>query len=344
MKICEIVASYGDGGLENHFVELCNGLAEKGHEVHVIIPLAFIDRFSDAIIVHRLPLHLSRRNIILLWQLFRTIKIIQPEIIHAHAGKGAELLSSFKRFIPYPCVATVHNNRKNLRCYFKMDAVIGVSNGVLDVLTHPQQKVVYNGVNLPNITMTKSDLIKKFNLSGKRPVIMAIGRFVDAKGFDILINAWQGIDADLLIIGDGPLKGECSAQIEELNLTKSVHLAGFIDNANSLITAADFIVISSRREGFNYVMAEALFQSIPVISTDVPAPNEILPKDYLVPVADSKALHTLLKHCLDNPDTLTSDYQAVFEWAQQTLSLDGMVSNTEKVFNDLIASSSTNKN
>ena len=344
MKICEIVASYGDGGLENHFVELCNGLAANGHEVHVIIPLAFIDRFSDDIIVHRLPLHLSRRNLILLWKLYNAIQNIQPNLIHAHAGKATGLLSSFKRFIPYPCVATVHNNRKNLRGYLKMDAVIGVSNGVLEMLTHPHKKVVYNGVTLPSTTLAKPAIIKKFNLSGKRPIVMAIGRLVDAKGFDILIDAWQEIDADLLIIGDGPLKDDLSAQIEKLNLTKSVHLTGFVDNANALITAADFIVISSRREGFNYVMAEALFQSIPVISTDVPAPNEILPKDYLVPVADSKALHRLLKHCLNNPTTLTSDFQTVFNWAQKTLSLDGMVSNTERVFNDMISSTSNNEN
>jgi len=344
MKICEIVASYGDGGLENHFVELCNGLAAKGHEVHVIIPLAFIDRFSEGIIVHRLPLHLSRRNLGLLWKLLRIIKHINPDIIHTHANKSAELISKIKTFISKPCVATLHNIKKNLNGFKKMDAVIGVSQGVLEALSHARKQVVYNGVSLPNSSFSRTAILEKFKLSGQRPIIMAIGRLVEAKGFDILIDAWLGIEADLLIIGDGPLKGEFSAQIEKSNLAQYVHLTGFVDNANSLITAADFIVISSRREGFNYVMAEALFQSIPVISTDVPAPNEILPNDYLVPVADNKALHTLLKYCLDNPAKLASDYQTVFDWAQQTLSLDGMVSNTERIFNDMMASTSNNKN
>ncbi|MBE0440425.1 MAG: glycosyltransferase [Gammaproteobacteria bacterium] len=339
MKICEIVASHGEGGLENHFVELCNGLAARGHEVHAIIPLAFTNLFSDGVIVHKLSFHLSRRNIVLLWHLFKTIKDINPDIIHSHASKGVDLMAIIKRYLPCPCIATIHNIKKQLRGYLKMDAVIGVSNGVLETVTSPVKRVIYNGVKQPSSTLSREAIVEKFNLSGQRPIVMAIGRLVDAKGFDVLINAWQGIDADLLIIGDGPLQTALTAQLKMLELDKNVHLIGFVENASALIVAAEFIVISSRREGFNYVMAEALFQSIPVISSDVPAPNEILPKNYLFPVADSHALHNCLQRCLNNPDVLASDYQTVFSWAQRTLSLEGMIASTEQLFNEVIASS-----
>jgi glycosyltransferase involved in cell wall biosynthesis len=114
MKICEIVASLGEGGLESHVVELCNGLADKGHEVHVIIPPAFTKQFSAKVTTHIIPLHLSRWNVMLLWRLYKEIKLISPDVVHTHASKGAGLIASIKRFISYPCVATIHNKKKQL--------------------------------------------------------------------------------------------------------------------------------------------------------------------------------------------------------------------------------------
>lgn len=328
MKICEIVASLGEGGLESHFVELCNGMADKGHEVHAIIPPGFSKQFNAEVNIHVIPLQLSRWNVVLLWRLYKEIKLISPDIVHTHASKGAALIASIKRFISYPCVASIHNKKKQLKSYQKMDAVIGVSAGILKDMNHPVKKVIFNGVNLPLSPISRDDVIRRFSLSGNRPIVMSIGRLVEAKGFDMLIDAWQAIDADLLLIGDGPLKSKLDNQMQALNLASTVHLTGFIDNASAIVGAADFIVISSRREGFNYVMAEALCQSVPVISTDVPAPNEIIPKQYLVEVGDSHAMHDLLSKSLANLDMMHADYLPTFKWSKQALSMDGMVEET----------------
>lgn len=328
MRICEVIASLGEGGLENHVVELCNGLVDKGHEVHVIIPRDFTKQFNAKVTTHIIPLHLSRWNIVLLWRLYKEIKMISPDVVHTHASKGAGLIASIKRFVSYPCIATIHNKKKKLKSYQKMDAVIGVSAGILKDMNHPIKKVIFNGVNLPANPVSRDEIIRRFSLTGNRPIVMSIGRLVEAKSFDMLIDAWQDIDADLLLIGDGPLKSKLDNQIKALNLTSSIHLTGFIDNASALVGAADFIVISSQREGFNYVMAEALCQSIPVISTDVPAPNEIIPKQYLVAVGDSHAMHHLLSKSLANLDMIRADYQPIFNWSKQSLSMDGMVVET----------------
>ena len=328
MKICEIVASYGEGGLENHFIELCNGLAAEGHEVHAVIPNEFIKPFDCKVIIHKVPFHLSRKNVILLWRFYKAIKCINPDVIHTHASKATSLMASIKNFISCPSVATIHGKKQEISSYLKMDAVIGVSSDVLKDLDHPNKKVIFNGVKCPSIKVVRDEVVKRFNLIGSRPIIMSIGRLVEVKNFDMLINAWQGVDADLLLIGDGPLKSKLNNQIQALNLASSIHLTGFIDNASALIGAADFIVISSQREGFNYVMAEALCQSIPVISTDVPAPNEIIPKQYLVEVGNSGAMHDLLSESLANLDMMHLGYKDTFSWSAQALSIEAMISET----------------
>jgi glycosyltransferase involved in cell wall biosynthesis len=332
MKICELIASNGNGGLESHFVDLCNGLAAKGHQVNVIVPQNFSGIFSHNIIIHHLHLNKSRRNLFLLWSLYKTIHHIAPDIVHGHASKGANLLAMIKRFIPYPCVATIHNIKSNLNGYKKMDAVIGVSKGVLAQFTHPTKELIYNGLDVKSTQHSQSKLVDLCKQSISRPIILSIGRLVEAKDFAMLINAWQGIDADLAIVGDGPLRKSLENQIESLNLSSSIHLLGYVNNASSLIKSADLIVISSKREGFNYVMAEALLQQKPVLSTDVPAPNEILPKQFLTPPADSIAMHDKIEQCLADLDSVNAEFETLYNWSQKTFSLESMVSATENFF------------
>ncbi|MDF1588100.1 MAG: glycosyltransferase [Gammaproteobacteria bacterium] len=343
MKICEIIASQGKGGLENHFVDLCNGLASRGHEVHVIASPLFSGHFDSSITIHKIPLHWSRRNPLLLFRLYRALKQITPDIVHTHASKGAELLASIKRFFSYPVISTIHNIKKRISGYIEMDAVIGVSQGLLNQFPHPRKRVIYNGLNLSGDIISKTALRSRFNLPANRPIAISIGRLVEAKDFAMLIDAWQGINADLLIIGDGPLQSSLQSQLEALNLESTVHLTGFIDKASTLISAADLVIISSEREGFNYVLAEALLQSKPVLSTDVPAPNEVLPKHYLVPIADSRAMHNKIQHCIANLDSVNNDFQELYQRAKETFTLDSMVISTERYLGEVIQDYSKRK-
>ena len=67
-------------------------------------------------------------------------------------------------------------------------------------------------------------------------------------------------------------------------------LLGPRDPALDYIRAADLTVISSRNEGFSYAFAEALLEKTPVVSTNVPIPNEVLPQQYLCAVENVEAI------------------------------------------------------
>src|SRR5690606_4424244 len=86
---------------------------------------------------------------------------------------------------------------------------------------------------------------------------IAIGRLVPAKGLDLLVEAWQGIDANLWIVGDGPEKLLLESRIQQLNLSEKIQLLGHRDDINDLLQQADFLVISSRNEGGPYTLSEA---------------------------------------------------------------------------------------
>ncbi|MFJ8526936.1 glycosyltransferase [Bacillus sp. NPDC094106] len=114
------------------------------------------------------------------------------------------------------------------------------------------------------------------------PLIIAAGRLTYQKSFDYLIRCHarlisKGVNHRLVILGEGEEKVNLLRLIKELNMEKSVFLAGFQDNPYSWIKKADIFVLSSRFEGFGMVIAEAMALGIPIISTDCPSgPAEIL--------------------------------------------------------------------
>lgn len=110
--------------------------------------------------------------------------------------------------------------------------------------------------------------------------VVAVGRFVEAKGFDRLIAAMKRlldshVECSLTIVGDGALKSEMEAFAAQLGLA-NICFAGSQANPYPYIANADLLVCSSRFEGYNLTVAEALILGIPVLSTRCTGPVEIL--------------------------------------------------------------------
>tara|TARA_R110001583_G_scaffold7158_6_gene35667 strand:- start:13361 stop:14452 length:1092 start_codon:yes stop_codon:yes gene_type:complete len=121
----------------------------------------------------------------------------------------------------------------------------------------------------------------------RNKVVISVGRYTEQKGFDMLVDAWASISADirqdwrLKIIGpNGSAKPLLQAQVEQLSEC-NIELAGpYIDMAE-VYDNADAYVMSSRYEGFGLTLIEAMSSGLPVIAFDCPmGPGEILDKQY----------------------------------------------------------------
>ena len=92
-----------------------------------------------------------------------------------------------------------------------------------------------------------------------------------AKGFDRLINVHarlikEGIEHDLVLIGEGEEKASLLQQCRQSGVSNSVHFLGFQSNPYKYVAAADLYVNSSRAEGLPLLVAEALIPGKPGIS------------------------------------------------------------------------------
>lgn len=142
------------------------------------------------------------------------------------------------------------------------------------------------------------------------PLAISAGSLQPWKGFADAIKAIailrdRGVDLRLLILGEGPQRGELEELIAALRLSDRVRLAGHVDNVLKYFASGDLFVLSSHVEGLPNVLVEAMMCGLPVVATDCPTgPREVLQSGrfgILVPVADPAGLADGIGRALGQP-------------------------------------------
>jgi glycosyltransferase involved in cell wall biosynthesis len=173
-------------------------------------------------------------------------------------------------------------------------------------------RVIYHGTDL-----------RRFGLEAaptpwERPVVLAAGRLVHKKGFEVLIEACRillerGVDCECRIVGEGPSEGHLKALIAQAGLEDRVTLAGYVPHekmrqqyrrATVFVCPSVFTMVGDR-DSLPNVLVEAMAMSLPVVATNVSAIPEAvthMETGILVPDEAPKALATALWRLLtDEP-------------------------------------------
>jgi len=102
--------------------------------------------------------------------------------------------------------------------------------------------------------------------------VLAVGRLVPAKGFDVLLEAWRNVMAQspgwrLEIVGEGPERRALEAQAATMGIGADISLPGTRTDIETAYRDASIFCLSSRYEGFGLVLLEAMAHGLPVVST-----------------------------------------------------------------------------
>jgi glycosyltransferase involved in cell wall biosynthesis len=142
------------------------------------------------------------------------------------------------------------------------------------------------------------------------PVLGVVGRLSREKGHRFLIAAMPEIvaqepQAQLLIVGSGPLESEVRAQVEALSLTEHVRLLGHIRDVQDAFIRMDMLVVPSLSDAFPLVLVEGMMMQLPVVGSRVGGIPEIIvagETGLLVPPGDSTALARACRYLLSHPE------------------------------------------
>jgi glycosyltransferase involved in cell wall biosynthesis len=234
-----------------------------------------------------------------------------------------------------------------------MDHIVCVSQGQADKVLRSgtpagRVSVMYNAVRLDRFDVP-SDISYRHRLESMFPnkpklIVGAAGRLSPEKGFDILIAAAgqlvkAGINAGIVIFGEGFLRESLQKQIDALGIQQSVVLAGFTDQLDQYMGHFDLFVQSSHTEGMPSVLLEAMSARTAVAATRVGGTGELVVEGstgLMMPPNDSNALAEAMQKILSNDNLRRTMGENGRQRVQQSFSLEAQVEAYWELFRRLI--------
>lgn len=173
-------------------------------------------------------------------------------------------------------------------------------------------RLIYNSLTFRSRTEGLVPMVSPYKL-------LAVGRFVHTKGFDVLFNALallqqEGFACHLTLVGGGGFQGPfLRMQRKRLKLEQVVTMPGFVPNDQLLqfMGSHDMMVVpcvvarDGDRDGIPNVIMEALSSRLPVVATDVSGISEVVrdgDTGLLVPQRDPKALACAIRRMAENSE------------------------------------------
>lgn len=307
VKILELGKFYHPyrGGIETLLRSWCEGFVRLGAEVDCVVASDSGRGSREEIAgvrVHRLPSHGTLLSTSVCPSYLGATRRFPADIWQAHFPNPLADLACLLGPKRTPLVLTYHSDVVRQRLV--MGAYQLVQRRLLQratriVVATPQHldfspwlgpfrakcEVIPFGIDLAKLAATPDRLARAAELrktSQGRPIVLNIGRLVGYKGQEFLLEAARGLDAEIWLVGRGPLETELKTRAAGLGIASRVRFWGEADEEQlaAMLHACDVFALPSitRAEAFGIVQVEAMACGKPVVScaldTGVPFVNQ----------------------------------------------------------------------
>jgi alpha-maltose-1-phosphate synthase len=333
MKIC-VIGTRGfpmiQGGIETHCEELYTRIGSKFNcELIIFRRTPYVkDKLSKYNNIRFIDIWVPKSKYFetFLHSFISTIYsvFLKPDIAHFHnTGPGVFMpiikLFNIKIIFTYHNISYTQKKWNTLSKHFLnltekisvkwSDSVIFISTTLRDMMIKRYKiqnyTLIRNGVKKASITAST----KYINSLGLKPhkYIIGVGRFLEEKGFDYLIEAYKKtnlMEYKLVLVGDTDYPTSYSNKLKILATENNVLLTGFIkgENLREIFSNAKLYIMSSFEEGLPIALLEAMSYNLDVLVSDIPPNLEIgLEEDDYFEVGNSTLLAEKIRSKLNKP-------------------------------------------
>ncbi len=312
------------GGAQVHVKDLAIALQSDRHKVLVLTGESGIynDDLRDAGIESVSCEYLQKQiNPIADGKSFRyilnVIDLFKPDLIAAHSSKTGILGRLASQITKVPCIFTAHGwsfttgipepNRTIYRWLEKLTA--SLADKIICVSEYDRQIGLKAGMNSQQLLTVHNGMKDvspqlRANPAESDPVKIAmVARFDRQKDHATLIEAFKDVNAELILVGDGPSLVKTKQKVEQLGISHKVSFLGFRQDIAEILAQVQVYALISNWEGLPCTIIEAMRSGLPVIASDVGGVKEIVLEGqtgYLVPRGDIQGLRQKLNYLIGN--------------------------------------------
>jgi len=315
--------------------ELAKGLARRDHNVHVLSYSrpARLDTFQANISYHEVnfnsyplfeypPYDLALAN-----QMVNLIDYENIDVLHVHyaiphatsAYLAKQIMGERAQHIPI--ITTLHGTDITLvgsdpSYKSVVDFSINQSDGVTAVSEYLKEEtfrrfdikrdieVIPNFIDLDRFKKSNKDHFKKAICPNGEKVVVHVSNFREVKRVPEVVSIFHrilenGIEAKLLLVGDGPERQKAESKCRELGVCQHVRFLGKQERVEEVLSIADLFLIPSGSETFGLAALEALSCSVPVVSTNIGGLPEVNVEGETGYLCDLDDIDCMAKHSVE---------------------------------------------
>ncbi len=302
MRLLQTMAGAEVGGAEAFFVRLAVAFEKAGVDQRVIIrrdPARARALRAGGVNSVELPFG-GRMDFRTRPALQREIDRSRPDIVLSWMSRASWATPKAEGSQSYKLIGRL-GGYYDLKYYRHCDYLIGNTQDIVKHIVDAgfdAQRAVY----LPNfVHAPHREAISRIGLDTPigAPLLLAMGRLHENKGFDVLLRAMASLpDHWLWIAGEGPEAGALTQLASDLGVSDRVRFLGWRDDSDALMRACDIFVCSSRHEPLGNIVLEAWAAEKPVVAANAVGPAGLIGEDeagLLVPIEEPEPLADAVK-------------------------------------------------
>jgi glycosyltransferase involved in cell wall biosynthesis len=313
------------------------------------------------------------RDAVAAWRLAKIICAVRPDVVHTHTakagavGRAAVMLSGFRR---RPVVVhTFHGHV--LQGYFgragtllfraietvlarATDRLVAVSPEVRDelvtlgVASEKKFSIIRLGIELEPRVAFDGDTVeirRRHGIPAETFVVGWFGRMTAVKRTDDLLATLselreRGVDALLLLVGDGSDRGRLEQRAHDLGIARHCLFLGYQEEVGTWYALCDAVILTSASEGTPVTIIEALAAGRPVVATAVGGVPDVVDEGetgYLVPSGDTTAMADRLERLARDPELRSAMGSEGRERVLRRYAVERLVGDVDELYRALLA-------